>query len=279
MTLLQKVRLMLRYPDKLLPYGRYSISRITHGSGIAKIPQGGRISTSSFSEYMSVYGLMPDLRELKMIRAFLPRAAEVFDLGANVGVWTVLMNKTNSAARIHSFEPSPNTHSLLEKNVRLNECSNVILNRAAVSDRAGEISFEVPENASIYGRVAPKTTGYDEEDRFSNARSFSVPAVCLAEYCQAHSVREIDFLKIDVEGHELAALRGLEPLLGQRKVKAMYMETMKENHDRMGTSFSSLLKFISGCGYRFYTLSEDGNAGEAVPLNQIRAHNHLCLPY
>jgi FkbM family methyltransferase len=278
MNFLQKIGVMLRYPDKLLPYGRYSISRIMYGGGVAKIPRGGRIYTSSFSEYLSVYGLMPDQRELNMIQTLLPRAAEVFDLGANVGVWTVLMNKTNPAVRIHSFEPSPKTHNLLEKNIKLNECPNIILNRVAVSDADGEISFEVPENASIFGRVAPRTAGHDEEGRFSNARSFSVPAVRLAQYCQAHSIREIDFLKIDVEGHELAALKGLEPLLSQRKVKAMYIETMKANHDRMGTSFSELLKFITDCGYRFYILSEDGNAGEAVPPDQIKAHNHLCLP-
>lgn len=273
MNFIQKVAVLLKDPHKLFHYCGYSVSR-----GVAKIPWGGQICTSSFSEYLSVYGLIPDHRELKMIQKYLPSAKGVFDVGSNVGVWTVLMNKANPGAKIHSFEPNPETYRLLEKNAQRNGCSHVVLNRSAVSDSAGEISFQVPENASIFGRVTPKTGGQDEEGRFSSARSFSVPTIRLAEYCRTNSINEIDFLKVDVEGYELAALMGLEPLLSQRKVKALYVETMKENHDRMGASFSGLLKFISDCGYRFYTLSEDGNPGSAVSLDQVKAHNHLCLP-
>jgi FkbM family methyltransferase len=278
MTFIEKVGVLLRDPKKLLHFCQYSSARFIFGNGIAKIPQGGRIRTSSFSEYLSVYGLMPNEGELVMIRKFLAQATEVFDLGANVGVWTVLMNKANPQARVHSFEPNPNTYALLERNIKQNNCSNVLLNLAAVSNTAGQLNFQVPKNASIFGRVAPMVEGSDKEGRFSNADSFMVPSVRLNEYCNAHLINEIDFLKIDVEGHELAALSGMEPLLSQHRVKAIYIETIKENHDRMGTRFSELLGFINDCGYQFYTLSKDGDPESPVGIDQIKAHNHLCLP-
>src|SRR6516162_2054666 len=125
----QKAGVLLRDPRKLFHFCRYSALRFARGNGIAKIPHGGRVLTSSFSEYLSVYGLMPSTAELAMIQKLLAPAKEVFDLGANLGVWTVLMSKANPQARVHSFEPNPVAWSLLEKNVRQNQCVNVSLNR------------------------------------------------------------------------------------------------------------------------------------------------------
>jgi FkbM family methyltransferase len=221
---------------------------------------------------------MPSTGELAMIQKLLAPAKEVFDLGANLGVWTVLMSKANPHARVHSFEPNPATWFWLQKNISRNKCLNVSLNRAAVSDSTRQLAFQVPARASIFGRVAPAEEGIDDEGRFSNPNVFLVPAVRLSEYCATHLVEEIDLLKIDVEGHELAALKGLNHLFSQRRVKAVYIETIKENHDRMGRRFSELLEFIHDCGYRFYTLSESGDPATSVPIDQIEAHNHLCLP-
>jgi FkbM family methyltransferase len=278
MEFVQKAGVLIRDPKKLFHFCRYSSLRLFRGHGIAKIPHGGRILTSSFSEYLSVYGLMPSRGELAMIQKLLAPAKEAFDLGANLGVWTVLMSKANRRARVHSFEPNPATWSLLEKNIRWNKCLNVALNRAAVSDTTRQLAFQVPAKVSIFGRVAPAQKGIDEEGRFSKSNVFLVPAIRLCEYCADHSVEEIDFLKIDIEGHELAALKGLSHLLSQRRVKAIYIETIKENHDRMGTRFSELLEFIHDCGYDFYSLSTNGDPEAAVAIDQINAHNHLCLP-
>ena len=144
---------------------------------------------------------------------------------------------------------------------------------AAVSDTVGQLSFKYPENASIFGHVAPKAEGYDDGGRYSNANSFLVRSVRISEYCKGNSIKEIDFLKI-----ELAALRGMEPLLSERRVKAIYIETIKEAHDRMGTRFSELLSFISDCGYQFYIPSKNGEPESPVAIDQIKAHNHFFLP-
>ncbi|MEQ1850960.1 MAG: FkbM family methyltransferase [Chthoniobacteraceae bacterium] len=227
---------------------------------------------------MSVYGLMPTGGELAMIRKYVADATVVFDVGANVGVWTVIMSRKNSRAQVHAFEPNPETFALLERNVGENKCANVTLNRTAVSDTEKQLTFQVPEGVSIYGRVAPAVEGVDKEGRFLHTNSFIVPSVRLDDYCRAHRIESIDFLKIDVEGYELPALKGLESLLKARRIKAIYMETMKENHDMMGSNFSELLSYVSDCGYRFFSLADNDGSESLVSIEQIKAHNHLCLP-
>ena len=213
-----------------------------------------------------------------MVQKLLASAKQAFDVGANLGVWTVLMSKANPQARVHAFEPNPATWPLLEKNISWNRCLNVSLNRAAVSDTTRQVAFQVPTKASIFGRIVPAQGGVDEEGRFSNSDMFLVPAVRLSEYCATHLIEEIDFLKIDIEGHELAALKGLGDLFSQRRVKSIYIETIRENHDRMGTQFFELLKFIHDCGYKFYRLSTSGDPAAAVAIDEMNSHNHLCLP-
>ena len=116
------------------------------------------------------------------------------------------------------------------------------------------------------------------DDRFLNAPVSQVLRLRLADYCREAGVAEIDFMKIDVEGHELAALRGLQPLLSERRVRSMYVETIEANHTRAGSSLSALVQFVNDCGYELWTINEQGEPNSLVHLNAIKAHNHLCLP-
>jgi FkbM family methyltransferase len=248
------------------------------GNGVARIPERGRIHTSTFSEYLAVYGLLPGRGEQNLMRKRLKNAHNVFDVGANVGVWTVLMSKFNPSARIHSFEPNSATFNLLEVNVKENSCTNVRLINAAASDREGTSLFQVPPSASILGRILPTEQPIDDDGRFLNAKTSPVLCLCLADYCRQAGVSEIDFMKMDIEGHELAALRGLQPLLSEQRVRSLYIEAIEANHTRAGSSFSAFVRFVVDCGYEFWTINEHGEPNSPVQLNAIKDDNYLCLP-
>jgi len=277
-SVFRKALVLLRYPGKWHHFIHYSVTRLFVGNGVARIPEKGRIRTSTFSEYLSVYNLLPSRGEQNLMRKRLAYAHNVFDVGANVGAWTVLMSKFNPSARIHSFEPNSATFKLLEVNVRENNCENVTLINAAASDQEGITRFEVPTSASIFGRIVPAEQPIDSDDRFLNAPVSQVLRLRLGDYCRRAGVAEIDFMKMDVEGHELAALRGLQPLLSGRRVRSLYVETIEANHERAGSSFSDFVQFVNDCGYELWTINEKGEPDSLVYLNAIQAHNHLCLP-
>ena len=274
----RKALVLLQFPRKWHHFVRYLATKLLVGNGVARIPQRSRIRTSTFSEYLAVYGLLPDRGEQNMMYKRLAYAHTVFDVGANVGVWTVLMSKFNPSARVHSFEPNRATFNLLEVNVKENRCANVTLINAAASDREGTTLFQVPPNASIFGRILPTRQPIDDDARFLNAQASEVLGLRLADYCRRAGIAMIDFMKMDIEGHELAALRGLEPLLSERRVKAMYVETIETNHTRAGSSLSAFVSFVNDCGYELWTINEQGEPDNPLHLNAIKAHNHLCLP-
>ena len=134
----RKALLLFRFPSKWHHFVRYLATKLLVGNGVARIPQRGRIRSARFP-IPAVYGLLPNRGEQNLMRNRLAYAHDVFDVGANVGVWTVLMSKLNPSARIHSFEPNSATFNLLEVNVKENSCGNVALINAAASDQEGTV--------------------------------------------------------------------------------------------------------------------------------------------
>jgi FkbM family methyltransferase len=276
--IIKNARVLLSDQYKRKHYYKYLFSKLKYDLGTASIPLGGKISCSNFSEYLSVINLLPNSGETHFIDVCLKNASVAFDIGANVGSWSVIMNKLNPACQIYSFEPIPKTFALLERNASLNAGKKILPVNAAVSDCDGEMDFEVPGNVAIFGRLAPRKNATLSDGRFAGASISKVRTIRLDHFCKDRNIDTIDFLKIDVEGFELSALRGLSELILNKRIKAFHIETIRENHQRAGESFDDLLHFIQDCGYAFYLLSENGEIDGKVPIEKIEHHNHVCLP-
>jgi FkbM family methyltransferase len=126
------------------------------------------------------------------------------DLGAHIGLYTVLLSKR--ATSVIAFEPSDFTRGVLEQTVRLNYCKNVIVRSEIVSDICGPHTF------------------HESKTRVSNANSLipvGLPRTVSSVTLDDLNLK-IDFLKIDIEGAELLALRGATRVL--KSLKFMTLE-------------------------------------------------------
>jgi FkbM family methyltransferase len=139
----------------------------------------------------------------------LLRPGDTFlDVGANVGVFTILARATG--ADVISIEPGPAAFAALERNVTANGY-RADLRNVAVSDYNGSGRFAY-NGASTTNRLAMK----DEE-----LPSIVVPVETLDSIIEGRSVT---VLKIDIEGHELAAFTGASSLLASPSLKAIIAE-------------------------------------------------------
>jgi FkbM family methyltransferase len=140
--------------------------------------------------------------EIRFVRRWLQPGMKAVDVGANYGVYSLAAARAvGREGRVWAFEPTPAIAGYLERSIGLNDGVAVKLERVAVSDRAGEVPFvltRVPEqNAVAANREVPGAVG--------------IPAVRLDDL--AGEWGEVDFLKLDVEGHEAQAIRGAESFL------------------------------------------------------------------
>ncbi len=181
--------------------------------------------------------------------AFLEHAREgmcVFDVGANIGYYTLLAARTvGSSGRVFAFEPEPRNFALLARNVGENGFTNVRLVNAAVSNRKGVMRLHLDD--ANFGAHS-----FEEGSvRTSSGRSVEVATVLLDGFADEARAFEAGVLvKIDVQGAEALVVGGALELLGLEKI-TVFLEVWPEALARAQADTVRLLAELEDLGFQF----------------------------
>lgn len=140
----------------------------------------------------------------------------VFDVGANVGEYTGYVLQFDDKLDIHCFEPSPSAFRKLKSRFRQ---SNIHFNNIALSNKSGRKTLYQRKGISAHSSFY-KTGEYSK----SNISSKKVITTTLDKYCKTNSIKRIDLLKIDTEGHEFAILEGARRMLKNQVIDIVQFE-------------------------------------------------------
>jgi FkbM family methyltransferase len=136
------------------------------------------------------------------------------DVGANVGVYVLqLAHWSNPTGRVVAFEPNPFARAILEKHVRMNQLTErVRIVPAAISEACCE--------QILYAAEADGMSRLGEPNRSLAGKTgeIVVPVLTLDEYCTSEGLQP-DWLLIDIEGFEIAALAGARKLIQSRRAQ------------------------------------------------------------
>ena len=161
------------------------------------------------------YGAVSIANEIKSVHAQLRKPARLaIDIGGNVGEYAAALRARNPTLEIHVFEPSPTNIEKLAD--RFRKDTNVYLNPYAVSDVSGSAVLYANQPGSTLGSLTRRRL-----DHFGIAfdAAESVNTIRFEEYwLERLGRRRMDIVKIDIEGHELAALRGFGSALRETSV-------------------------------------------------------------
>lgn len=164
----------------------------------------------------------------------------VFDIGANIGWYTVRLARRFPDVAVHSFEPVPHTFRVLERNVGLNPGGNVTLHHHGLSDRAGEASFH----------FSPALTGAGSAVNIlglPDAARVTVKLDTLDGFCQRTGLTP-DFVKCDVEGGELLVVKGgRETLRTARPI--VFLEMLRKWAAKFGYHPNEIIDLMSADGF------------------------------
>lgn len=140
----------------------------------------------------------------------------IVDVGANIGQSIDFFTHLFPAANLHAFEPNPTLFERIKK--KYANRGNIRLYQQGVSNQVGELtfhenvlhstsSFEKVDLDSDYLKNKARVLGVQPTEIIAD--SYPVSVTTLAAFFERESIKRVDILKIDVEGHELACLQGL----------------------------------------------------------------------
>jgi FkbM family methyltransferase len=194
----------------------------------------------------------------------------VFDVGANVGVYSQRLRALHPRARIFAFEPLPESFAILQRNLGP---QGVEVYNLALSDKAGAATIytrpgETTTHASLYSAVI--------EDLYHNSpHANPIETTTLDSFVAEHTIDRIGLLKLDTEGSELQILRGAQLLLDEGRIDLIQFEFNEMNV----ISRVFLRDFIALLpGYTLFRLLPDGLVPiQATPafLNEIFAFQNI----
>lgn len=197
------------------------------------------LNHDSFQSMWIMYNYWVDWEEFNLIKNLVKKQDQVFDIGANMGFYSIWFSKFISlGGNIHSFEPDKNNFNRLVKNISINNNSGIFkLNNNAVSDINGELYFSI---------------GLDGENHILKERLVSgtkIDSMTLDKYCNDHQIEKLSYVKIDVEGFEYAVLKGAETLLSKKKIAVLQLEINQTIHNS-GKNIKDILDLIQKYNYK-----------------------------
>ena len=192
------------------------------------------------------------------------KATTIFDVGANVGLYSLLAAAVNPASRIHAFEPTPEIGEAFCENIRLNNMQNIFMNALGVGNSNGQAFLQ---------RFMGGEDIYDGMNFISAQKSESanlpINVTTIADYCRQNGVARIDLMKMDIEGGEYNALLGAKNLLEAQAVGCIFLELVESHANRAGHSTVEIKRLLANAGYQVFTL----HAKKLVPVPVEKIHD------
>jgi FkbM family methyltransferase len=184
----------------------------------------------------------------------------VLDIGAHIGYYTLLFSSlVGESGKVFAFEPDQANFRVLEKNVAINRLSNVTLVQNAVSNLNGI--------AQLY--VSRSNSGDHQMYRSDSERpAVDVASLQLDSYFD-NEVHDISFIKMDIQGSEWAALRGMERLVGRLPRLRIMTEFWPSGLVRAGADPAEFLAWFSRNGFRLYEIGRRRRKLEEASISYL----------
>ncbi|HSR87903.1 MAG TPA: FkbM family methyltransferase [Pontiella sp.] len=199
-------------------------------------------------------GLM-DFEEMFFLLHFLREDDQFLDVGANVGVYSLLASALTGASSM-AIEPVPETFTRLREHVKLNglegkiECIN-----QGVGEEAGSLRFSTGSQDCL-NHVVPVDSNDDTP-------SIQIPVTTLDAI---HDRTSPAMMKLDIEGYEWHALKGAARLLEDRRLKAIVLE-FNLHAERYGVSAQQVEDLLRNAGFSTYAYDPYRRTLNPTPFN------------
>lgn len=194
----------------------------------------------------------------------------IYDIGANLGTWSLLAKALFPQATIHAFEPLKIHHDVFKNTIQ--DISKITLHEVALGSSFANLSMQVTSfsDASSILEIAEATKKYFG---ITKQREEQVEVVPLDEYVFTKQLPLPDLIKFDIQGYELEAMRGAEKCLSYAKFiicEVSFLEFYKGQ-----ALFHEVLEFLHKHNFYVYAFAVNTPLGEKISQTDILFYKKL----
>ncbi|MFA6195040.1 MAG: FkbM family methyltransferase [Sulfurimonas sp.] len=172
----------------------------------------------------------------------------IFDIGGNMGWYSIGLYKTKKDVDIHTFEPIPSTYESLVSNVKING-AKIKINKFGLSDKKQDLTFYFHKEGSVNASAAIMN-----EDREN------IEVIChvdtLDNYFNEQKLEKLDFIKCDVEGAELLTFKGGVQTIKRCK-PIVFTEMLRKWSAKFNYHPNEIIQLFKNMGYGCYFVSNE----------------------
>lgn len=194
------------------------------------------------------------------------RAEVILDVGAHVGVFSLVAAHANSSARVFAFEPVAATYQRLQSNIALNQLQNVRCFQSALGDK--------DETTEVFHQPGMTFTASLSREfmHWQPTWSSSVISVITGDkFADENDIHRVDLIKIDTESTEPQVLAGMLKTI-ERDRPRIICEVLPDLTEQ------SIESLLAPLGYNFYRITDRGLVREEKIIGDYKFRNYLFSP-
>jgi len=207
-----------------------------------------------------------DAFEISLMKKYIKPGDTVLDIGANIGFYAELLSGfVGDKGHVHCFEPDITNFDHLQ--TRCTGFKNVTVNNKAVADKTYTLKIYTSKQLNVDHRTY-KPDDYDQE--------IDIDAVSIDEYLlfdSAQGDKNIAFIKMDIQGFEMSAVKGMVKTLQNPDLK-MLSEFWPYGMRKAGTSVLEYYQFLKQYAFNIYLIENN----ELKELTEEKVKTFLDLP-
>jgi FkbM family methyltransferase len=187
-----------------------------------------------------------DKLHLMLINKLVKPGNKILDIGANIGFFTkFLSDKTGSDGHVYSFEPDEINFQHLKNELR--NSANVTLVKKAVASSSGKLKLYSSSLLNVDHRTYPS----------ENSKSIcEVDKISIDDFVNGKF--KVDFIKMDIQGFESEALKGMNKTISENSDLLIFMEFWPYGLQQAGSSAEKLYDLVTSEKFLVYIITEEG---------------------
>jgi FkbM family methyltransferase len=211
--------------------------------------------------------------ERAFVSNFVLPGMAVVDVGANAGLYTVIAAKrVGPSGCVIAFEPSPRELRQLRTHLSLNRCVNVSIEEVALGDAAGRGDMLIVE-----GRETGCNSFHIRDADAAETRPLSVEICTLDDYYRRGRLPRVDFIKMDIEGAELSALRGATRVFRDLQ-PVLLCEIVEERTAPWHYRGLEIIELVRSWGYEWFGFAGGGRLEPVPAAQETFSANFVAFP-